>query len=596
MTLPEKSPDIRDRETLEFVAELFGEAKKEKRKYLDRWNRYYRAFRNRTWSEFRPQWAPSPSASEIFPAYHTLVSWMTDQTPILRASPRPEFKESQPAPEIITEKTQDMNALLASWWTNRGCNPQLQMALLDMLIYGTGILKTGWDQSLQQGLGDAFMRRLDPYAALPDPFAASNEDLRYFIECSRVPIFEICSRFPERGHLVQADSGKGEDKRPSERSGFEVVPMANPGATGVTGEFPGSATANIPPRYGYPGFKGSQDYTKTVLLVECWVRTTENYTIPMIDKGEYQGNLDVERPVWQYTAVANGVVLTPDISNPFDHGGLPYIRLPYCEIGEWWSIPMTEHVGPAQVALNRLLAAVQTNAELVGNPIFVEDQNAGISRTKIINRPGGRIVKNAGAEVRWMDPPNVAANVTDMASFWIDEIDKITGAASVRGANLRRREPTGAVEAVQEGAFVRIRSVLRHMEECLRQAGNQTVSNFVQFYIEPRTISEVGPKGSDNYLTFEAKHFNLPVPKGEKEEEIELVPLDFDVWVESGSTQPLSRSARAAEMDTLFFQGVVDEEAVAEAHDIPDRRNTVQRTQEKKAAGMLPSQTNPRKR
>lgn len=597
MTLPDKSPDIRDQQTLAFVADLFSEAKTEKRKMLERWNRYYRAFRNKAWSEYRANWLPSPSASEIFPSYHTLVSWMTDQTPVLRASPRPELRNGHvPPTDAVLQKASDMGDVLRSWWTTAGCNPHLQMALFDMLTYGAGILKTGWNQSLNNGLGDATMTRLDPYNALPDPFASSEADMRYFLEVSRVPLFEINVRFPDRGGYVEPDGGKGEDRRPSDRSGFQVIPMANPGATGVTGAFPGTATANIPPRYGYPGFGGSKDYTKTVLLVECWVRTTETYSIPFIENGEYKGNIDVEKPIWQYTAVANGVVLTPDVTNPFDHNQLPYSRLPYCEIGEWWSIPMTEHVGPAQVALNRLLAAVQTNAELVGNPIFIEDQNAGISRTKIINRPGGRITKNAGAEVRWLDPPAVSSNVTDMASFWIDEIDKITGVSSVRGQNLRRREPGSAVDAVQEAAFVRIRSVLRNMEEALRKAGSQVTSNIVQFYIEPRTIAEVGPRGSDQYLQLDAKHFFLPVPKDPEGQELELVPLDFDIWVESGSTQPLSRTARAAEMDTLFFQGVVDDQAVADAHDVPDSRAVLERTQAKKNAGVLPDQTNPRRR
>lgn len=577
--------------------ELFGEARTEKRKVLDRWNRYYRAFRNRTWSENREKWLPSPSASEVFPSYHTLIAWMTDNTPVMRASPRPDLKKGAvPQQELVSSRGEDMNSVLSSWWTNAGCNPQLQMSLLDMLTYGSGILKTGWDQTLLSGLGEASMRRTDPYNCLPDPFCASFDDARYFIEAHTVPLFEICSRFPDRGRYVKPDGTKM-DQRPSDRSGFQVIPMANPGSMGVTGEFPGTATPNIPPRYGYPGFGGTQDYTKTVLLIECWVRTTENYTIPHISGGEYKGNIELERPVWQYVAVANGIILTPETGNPFAHGQLPYVRIPYVEIGEFWSVPLSEHILPAQVALNRLLAAIQTSAELTGNPIFVEDTGSGISRTKLINRAGGRITKNPGTEVRWLDPPEVSANISDMAGFWIDEIDKISGVAAVRGQNLRRREPQGAVDAVQEGAFVRIRAVLRGMEEGLRQAGNQVVSNMVQFYLEPRTVSEVGPRGSENYLLLEPKHFFVPIADPDDETKVTLEPLDFDVWIEAGSTQPLSRSARAAEMDTLFFQGVVDDTAVADAHDVPDRRATLQRTQEKKVAGVLPQEgTNPRRK
>lgn len=595
MTLPDRTPTQSDGDTLGFVMELFSEARRDKRQYLERWNRYYRAFRNKTYSEFRPAWAPSPSASEIFPSYHTLVSWMTDQTPDIRVSARPEVKDgiSSP-PEAVIEKAQDMQSLVSSWWVNHGVTKELQMSLFDLLTFGTGVLKTGWDQGYQNGLGDAFLRRADPYNILPDPHAAGIDDSRYFFEVSRVPIFEILSRFPDRGHLVKPDAGKGEDVRPSVKSGFEVIPMGNPAATGVTGAFPGTASANMPARFGYPGSQGYEDYTRTVLLIECWVRTTESYTVPLITAGEYKGNIDYERPVWQYVCIANGVVLTPDVSNPFNHGQLPYLRIPYVETGEWWSVPLTEHVGPAQVALNRLLAAIQTSAELVGNPIWMETEDAGISRTKIINRPGSRIVRNAGSDAGWVNPPAVSSNVADMASFWIDEIDKITGVAAVRGQNLRRREPTGAVEAVQEAAFVRVRAVLRNVEEGLRLAANQTVSNIAQFYLEPRTVAMVGPKGSNNdYLILDPKHFYLPMSS---EEGLENVPVNFDAWIEAGSTQPLSRAARAAEIDSLYFMGVVDDEAVADAHDLPDRQNVLQRAQEKKVSGQMPQATNPRKR
>ena len=85
------------------------------------------------------------------------------------------------------------------------------------------------------------------------------------------------------------------------------------------------------------------------------------------------------------------------------------------------------------------------------------------------------------------------------------------------------------MDAVQEGAFVRIRSVYRNMEEALRKAGAQVTNNIVQFYIEPRTVSEVGPKGSENYLQLGPKHFYLPVPKDEEGKVLSIDDMGMNI-------------------------------------------------------------------
>lgn len=596
MSLPALAPDIKDTDTLGFVEELFNDARRKKKDQIEKWNRFYRAFRNRSYSEFRQSWLPSPSSSDIFAGYTTMAAWMTDQRPVMLVSPSPNLKGMLPEeidPELMKLKSLEMQEVLASWWINRGEGAQIEMALYDTLLYGCGILKTGWDQSLDRGLGDAFLRRVDPYRCLNDPAASSIDDSRYFIEVSEVPLIELYSRFPERGHLVKAGNTPSSDLVRPRESGWNVVPMANPAATGVAGEFPGTASANMPARYGWPGPMGSEDYTKTVTLIECWVKSTEEYSVPFIEGGEWKGDLKLDKPIWQYVAVAGGVVLTPDISNPFEHGQLPYIRLPYMRIGEFWEVSLTEHILPAQIALNRLAAAVQLNAELVGNPILLEDENAGISRTKIVNRPGARLKKNAGSEVQWLNPPAISGEIYNMIEYWKQTIRETIGVSAVMSNTMRRRESEGAVDAVQEASFVRVRAVLRNMEESLRIAGGQVASNISEYYIEGRTISKVGGGESDTFLTLQPRHFQITTAKpGGK---VESTNLDFDVTIAAGSTLPVSRQAQAAEADALFFMGAVDDEFVLERHGVSQRDKILQRVNEKKVAGQMPQAQNPRR-
>lgn len=560
-----------DENLLGLVRQMYTEAKREKRKYLGSWSRWYRMLRNRTWADNRPSWLPSPQSSEIFPTLHTLVAWMTDQRPRLFTSPDPDLGAFRVPPnqELIAKKATELQQTIESWWITSGQTDQIQMALWDMFTYGAGILKTGYDPIKDE----ITQNRVDPYAILPDPSASSFDDCRYVLEVRRVPLFEVRARFPERGHLISGDEQEpeAEDSRPKAYGpgSPQVVAMANPGSTGVTGTFPGTSTPGIPPRYGPPG-ASDDDYTRSVLLKECWIRESERMTVPVIEDGERIDDIEVDAPMWRLVCEAEGVILNPDTANPFDHGKLPYVRMPLVEIGEFWSVPLMEHLGPAQIALNRLLAAAQINAELLGNPILLEDKDSGIDRTKIINRPGGRLSVNAGRKVEWLQPPTMPPAVQQLVGFWRDTIDRISGISAVaRGSNLRRREPAQAVDAVQEASFVRIRAAISNMEEALRRSANLLAANIVQYYIDPRAIPMIGPQGAENYLQLGPKHFFMP-DVDPASNTFEDIPLHFDVWIEAGSSLPVSRQARTAEAQTLFFAGALPVEELLKAYAWPN--------------------------
>lgn len=584
---------IPDGDALRLIRDLFTDARRHKRRLIPRWNSYYRAIRNTNWADTRAKWLPSPQSSEIFPTIHSLVAWMTDSQPRLFASPQPSIDEftTPPAKEKVVEMAGQMQRVLESAWVTGGFNPQVEMCLWDTFTYGAGILKTGWDPAIRDGEGDIVLRRVDPYSILPDPQASSIDDARYIMEVRRVPLFEVRQRFPQKGHLVQPDgeSDSDMDRRPRERGDFEVVPQSNLASTGVTGAFPGVPTPGVPPLWGPSAGSRIEDYTGTVLLKECWIRGSQRIEVPVIEDGERVEDMVIDVPYWQLICEADGIILTEEATNPFDHGQCPYIRVPYAEMGEFWSIPLCEHLLPAQIALNRLLAAMQQNAELIGNPIFIEPDMSGISRTRIINRPGTRLTANmqAANAIRWLDPPSMPPSVNQLAGWWRDTIDRTSGVSAVtRGQGLRRREAAASVDAVQEASFVRVRSVLRNLEEGLRRAGQQLASNVTQFYLEQRTVPMLGESGSEDYLTLTPKHFWYPDVDGDK---ITEIPLRFDTWIEAGSSLPISRQARAAEADELFQLGVIDDQEVLSAHGWPNQKQVLER-QRAKAAQMAAMQ------
>lgn len=573
MAVPDRTPASKDADTLAFVEEMFEEARREKRKDLENWRRNYNLLKNRGWSSTRPDHLPSPKSSEFFPTAHTLTSYMLDQYPVFYVSPSAEvkhFKEAPPA-EITQPMAQDMERILKSWWVTSGAHRQIEMGLMDALTYGAGILRTGWEPSARNGEGDTFMSRVDPWFCLNDPQACSFEDSRYFIEVSEVPLYEVRYRFPERGHLVELMEDKRIERKPDSRGAtVDVVSQM--------GNVAGQATT-----WGYPGHS-SKDYTEVVTLITCWVRGVERTTVPYITSEGRVVDKELEVPYWERIVTCNGVVLTEDTSNPFDHCGIPYVRLPMVEIGEFWSTSLAEHIRSNVVAMNHLLAALQMHAEITGNPILLEPDQSGIARTEIAARPGGRLTTNIAATnlIRWLDPPRMGPEVMQLVAFHRETIDRVSGISAVaRGSNLRRREAAAAVDAVQESSFVRVRAVLRNLEEALRHVGNQDISNKVQFYTEPRAIPIIGPSGSETVLELGSKHFWVPQHDPKTGEALSDESMRFDCWVQAGSSLPISRQARMAEMVQLFQMGIVDEQAVIEAGDFPNKEQLIARAKER---------------
>ena len=73
----------------------------------------------------------------------------------------------------------------------------------------------------------------------------------------------------------------------------------------------------------------------------------------------------------------------------------------------------------------------EQNAELIGNPIFVESANSGTSRVPIINKPGTRLtisgVQAMNNKPDWLTPPSMPPLIMDLVEFWIRRIAVIRG-------------------------------------------------------------------------------------------------------------------------------------------------------------------------
>lgn len=558
-SLPASSDDL---ELVSYIRNLFIQARQHRRPYVSQWNKNYQILRNRTWGT-RANWLPAPEVPEIYPIIAAQVGWMTDQRPTLEVVPSSEPYSSYH--QFWSQLAHDLQTVLQTNWLVHEQEAEVEQVIWDGFTYGGGILKTTWDHALVGGQGDASSRRVDPYTFYPDPQATSIADSNYFIEARTMSLQELDRRWPGSAKKF-ADTGFTEDVDQPPSFSDSSIPRANPGALspatsshyGLVGQSRQRAVANDP----------------GITVLEAWLREHE-----VIDNPEDPDDIGVE-DTWRVVVIAgNQVLMNERASELWSHSQHPYDRYVPHRTGEFWGLSMVDMLRPSQIAINRLLAALQLNIELVGNPVFLESTRSQVGRQKITNRPGQRLTHSDGAEPKWLSPPQIHPMMAELIRFYIEEMERISGLTAIaKGMAPGGRNAQGVVEAMQESSFVRVRMALRNLEWALRAAGEKQAALITENYTTPRVVAYTGPNGEKSSLALHGHHFYIPSESGR-------TPMRFQLLIQAGSQMSTSRNARKAEASTLFAMGALDTDAVLEAYDWPNRREIAHRINQLKAAG-----------
>ena len=555
---------------------LFYRARDERRPLVQKWLRNYKILHNQTYSPLRESWRPAPSPPEVKPIVAALVAWLTDTEPIFNALPA--AAPLSPYYEFYDELATDLRMALQAGWQHGGVDSEVERVIWDGYTYGIGVIKTTWDPSMHRGLGDFSVRRVDPFTFYPDPNARSMDDATFFVEVRTMPAQELERRWP--GSLAKMNYGEqyrtNTDHAPTrtQPGTSPQAPMSNPGAI---------APATIP-NWGLPGqSRESVVEDPGVTVFEFWLRTPTTGPAPVPGPDAQPSNPDDERTydAWRCVVIAGNRVLLDEPAEAFwSHGQHPYDRYVPEDTGEMVGDSLVELLTPLQLSVNKTLASIEQNIDLMGNPVALESQRAGLPRTKITNRPGQRLPINGDVNnsFRWLDPPQMHPNIANMlVQFYIGRMGAISGlSAIVRGATPTGRNAQGVLDSVSEAAFVRVRLALRNLERCLISAGNKAASNVCEFYNSPRIVALVGPSGERAATALNTTHFYVPTAEGR-------VPLNFQVNVDLGSQQATSRQARAQDAVQMFTIGLIDGEAALEIINMPGWKDIAARMREYQA-------------
>lgn len=545
------------------IINLFMQARNARRPLVQSWNKNYRVLRNNYWRPQRPSWMPSPQIPEIFPIIASFVGWMTDQRPAWQVAPY--ALPHTPYHQFLQSLSMDLSTVLEARWQDDEYEAETEKYIWDSQIYGTGICKVGWDDALAHGQGDITFKRSDPYTIYPDPQATNfHQDPNYIIEARTISLQELDRRFPGAASKFLAGLTLDADEAPTQLGPRPEVPMANPGAI---------APVTIPSysHYGQSRLDTADIEDARVTVLEAWIR--EHY---------YDKDTQSVYDTWRVIVVAGNVVLMNESADDlWGHGRHPFIRYVPYDLGEMWGISLVELLTSPQESLNRILAALQHNVELVGNPVFKEGVRSGLQRQQITNRPGTRLSVNDNSTSEWMDPPHLHEMIPELIRYFLQRMEAISGLSAIaKGGAPQGRNAQQVIDAMQEASFVRIRMALRNLEKSLRRSGTILASLVAENYTTPRITAYTGPDGNDRAIALKSNHFYIPGPNGEQ-------PLKFRLNVDVGSQTHTSRQARADQAYTLFGMGAIDEMALLEVVEFPNWKIVAERVMKLKAMGVM---------
>jgi len=501
----------------------FKDAMVHKAEYTKRWKTYQDAYNGDYFkNENRPEYKSDYAANYVFSIIETIRPIMVDNNPKFQAMPR--------TPDGM-KFSNDLQQAFLSEWDREDMTRKLYQELIPTLVIGTSVWFTPWDSEKK----NVKSIPVNAFNIFPDPLATSITDAEYIIYASYRHVERLKRLFPDKeDKLVGGDVNYSELVHDNDKN------------------------AHI---------------DNQVLVIEVWTRDYDSYNIDS-EKQTKTRKYPKGRVITLCPEL--GIVLE-DKGMPYDDGLFPFELLKDYDIaGKFWGEGEVAQLLSPQKYMNELNNAILDNAKATANMPWIIDKNSGIGVGKITNRPGLVIRKNAGAEVKREQPPNMPNYVINAVETYKQDLEQISGVFnSVKGGSQTGVYTAQGVLALQEAGQARIRLKVKLMEVSLANIAMMWYSRMKQFWKDDRWVRTIKPDGSYDFKNFTSK---------------KILAEEFDIRILTGSTMPVNRGAmldlmiRLAQTQMPDGQMLVDREAVVEYLPSEVKASIIERMEEKATA------------
>ena len=548
-----------------WLMDKLSAAQSYKNTYSNQWERWRAMYESKQWYDnkinTREDWR-----SRIVVNY-TMAIIESIQAVLLDSRPKTSYSATNPNQYPMTHTLQCASD---SIWRRRNILGTLGQIEKSTLIYGNGIGKCFWNEKKENGQGDVDFCNVPPEYFYIDPSCMSvdeAEERGFILEVHPRPMSYVKEGWPEKAHLIRSDTtgpptpGEGSN---SLRPGDSLISLK--WVTPI-GDNPLIADQT---EYSSPSFKPAYPREDWVNLTEAFfvdntMETREvwfNHMNP--NTGQWAPILQtIEVPKYPYgrhVFMACGEILSDE---PWDTRFWPYVTnvdidRPDC----FWGIGEPELLEKLQKELNLRRSQMVDHAALMGNAIWIVDKSSMVDPDMITNKPGAIVEVMPGTQIRRESPPPLPPWMHQMVELTIRDMREISGVSGIPGGQPPKGVRSGAgFEAAQAIASIRIRARGRTIEAMMERLGRIMISLIQTRYTTSRMIRITGEKGATYFVPFNGQS----------------VRGDWDIKVESASTQNQTKAARDQQLLELFRMNAIDRRALLEGIGFPGWEEVLKR-------------------
>lgn len=595
-------PTEEEKHAIKLVERVFERNKKHRALYDHDWVDNYHFFRGKQWKENRPSYRHSEVINFVFRTIQTLVPIQMDNRP------KTDFLPEEPGDYELAQILSEMND--SDWQKNDWTMEQLE-ALYDANLYGAGLSSVCLDHALaKKGINKIVFESEDPFHHYPDPNARDvNKHCNSWVKAEPVDVATLKREYPDKADYLKPDLM---DLLKSAKADISPIRVRTPVDRGFVTEGASSQLDSI--------------HKEQALKITCWLSPEhceddydEKEIIEQDGMGEPKARYEqhAKYPKGRKIVIANGVLLEgvqgdgfKDGHNPYDDGKIPYQRLlNYMLPREFWGISEVEQIKGPQKIFNKVFSFALDVLTLMGNPVWVVDQESGVDPENLFNRPGLVIEKNSAGEVRREEGVQLQPYILPLADKIGDFIDGIAGSTDVsRGAQPTGVTAASAISALQEASHTRVRLKSKLMDAYLQQVGQAWLSRVFQFRTAPEVFRITNAEGASKYFRAHVEKYEAPNAEGQVEQKtkVHVQPYStdaegnqtgqydpeqaqqyelrgqFDARVSTGSSLPFNKAEKEQKLIKLYELGIIDEEEVLKGSDYPNYSAVLQRVAQKK--------------
>lgn len=551
---PEGDPKVGE-EAAKILAEVIQD--KETLGLRKKWMRNYELRKNKHWKQ-TSSGVNLVTANLIYTHMQRTVNVMTDNDPTFNLVAMGETEGQE-------ELYDNLQKAAESWWIDTEQSDEFARTVTNGENYGICIEKNIFNPDLESGIGEAETIVVDPmyFGVYPpkmtDPKRLQQADavLHYY----PLTVREIKRRWGDKAKEAKPDQDLIKELGDTRR---EVAAGSGPGMMLV------SLSSAIKTILNWGG-KDSKEQEET-LVCEIWLR---DYS----DETKYPGNIRC------VTFCNGGKIVLEDRPNPSisiklwdeqpEEAAKTYLfdkypfsaANPIIDTSNFWGCCDLEQIEQLQVEINKALSQFLLMKDKAARQKILNPLTSGVQNHEFTNSSGviNPVNSQEAAAIKYLGALESNIDIEKSIQILKDLFFLVAGTFELDQAQVQGREVIAykAIAALMERAATMMRGKIRAYNRMIRERGRMYLSHVMNFYTEERWIQYNDAKTG--------KTMAKQIPPGVKM----IIPAKLTVV--SGSTLPVSRVQRREEAIALSDKGQIDQQALLEALDWPNRNDIVQR-------------------